>query len=187
MTDSAAQQHADSSVLYTTLEVQRKNFGQMLLEARLQKELTIAEAAEHAHCKRDTVQRLETGNLEQLHLKPYYAKSTIEALCLLYDIAAEPLLDAYDMDVAEYASSHGGAMADDGSPIGDDDESAASATQHQIAQMLIAVVLVAVALLILCGWLYKGYQAKHINASRTYDLPALLPMRPPPMEPLEIP
>lgn len=187
MTDNAAQKNDGSSVLFTTLEVQRKHFGQLLLEARLQKELTISEAAEHAHCKKDTIQLLETGDLERLHLKPYYAKSTIEALCLLYDIPAEPILDAYDMDMADYARSHADALSDDGPSIGDDDENTASAAQHQIAQMLIAVVLIAVALLILCGWLYKGYQTRQLNTTRSYDLPAVLPMRPPNMETLEIP
>ena len=173
-------------VLHATLDLQRQNFGQMLQERRLAREMTVAEAAERAHIKRDTLMRLESGDLAAVQLKPYYAKSAIEALCLVYDIAPDPILDAYELDASEYLRRTGGDVAATLSLPGDE-EALQSATQHQVAQMLIAVVLIAVTLLIAAGWFYKGYQARSQKATQQFDLTELLPLEPPPMESLKIP
>ena len=189
------QQNADSTnaapaeettALHATLDLNRQNFGQMLLESRLAREMTVAEVAEKAHMKRDTLMHLESGDLASVQLKPYYAKSAIETLCLVYDIAPAPILDANELDASEYLARTGGTDAPSLSLPGDEEANSA-ATQHQVAQMLIAIVLIAVAVLIAAGWFYKAYQARNQKAIRHFDLTELLPQEPPPMETLKIP
>ncbi len=188
------QQNADSTnaapaeettALHATLDLNRQNFGQMLLESRLAREMTVAEVAEKAHIKRDTLMHLESGDLASVQLKPYYAKSAIETLCLVYDIAPDPILDAYELDASEYLARTGGAPVSNFPLSGDEEVS--STRQHQVAQMLIAIVVIAVTLLIAAGWFYKAYQARNQKAIQQFDLTELLPLEPPPMETLKIP
>lgn len=173
---------AGSETLQATLDLQRQNFGQMLQESRLSREMTVAEAAERAHIKRDTLMNLESGDLAAVPLTPYYARSAIEALCLVYDIQPDAILEAYELDASEQLRDGGTTL-----PLPGDEEALQSATQHQVAQMLIAIVLIAVALLIAAGWFYKGYQARNQKAIRRFDLTELIPLEPPPMEQLKLP
>ena len=183
---NATAAEGEDETLHTTLDLQRQNFGQMLQESRLARDMTVAEAADRAHIKRDTLVALESGDLAAVPLKPYYAKSAIEALCLVYDTAPDPILDAYELDASEYLARTGGAAAA-GLSLPGDEESVTSATQHQVAQMIIAIMLIAVAVLIAAGWFYKAYQARSQKAIRRFDLTELLPLEPPPMETLKIP
>lgn len=170
---------------FARLVVPRMNFGQTLMHLRLDQELTIAQVSENTHISIDTIQNIESGDLEQIGLHPYYCRSLIERLCMAYDSPTDEVMNAYELDRADYFAKFG-KYPEIGNTADDLDE--ASRAPRRISALLIALLMVLLLLLIVGGWGYKRYQQhQQSTVVKDYELPSLIEMTRPPLETLPIP
>lgn len=169
---------------------QDNNFGVQLQRARLDADLSIAEAAAKAHCSGTTIQRLEICDFTCIDDSPFFFRKLIERLGHAYELNEEEI-DAikmsFDADFQNYLTVSGRNVGQPSTSITVDDELPSHSRQRTSA-FLITMLIVLLGVLILGGYSYKQYQRSRLkHAAQDYDLPSLIETPRLPMDVMPIP
>ncbi len=169
------------------LVVPRLHFGQRLLTLRIDHNLDLNQASLLSNIPADTINRLESGDLEKINLHPHYCKCLIERLCLqAYDAPATEILEAYELDLRAYQMAHGLEEDTDArTPWGNEEK---KSSRYRASALFIGFVIFLILGTVVVGWLNKRYQQQQVaNDSVNHNLTELL--QPPrlPLEALPIP
>ena len=168
------------------LEIPRLNFGQRLKQARLEKELSLAETARRTKISQTAIMDLESGDFNVITLAPHYCRCIIEKLCIAYDCQHNEIQDAFDLDLHDFNVANNRENVVE-FPFSVEEE-LNSPRPLRLSALLITVLVFFLLLLVLCGWIYHRYQrSTTMEAGIKYDLPSLIELPSLPDTPLPLP
>ena len=164
------------------LDATEQNYGRMLTNLRIKRNLSMQEVAASCRITVGTLQDLESGDPMRMDQSNVFIASMIETLCRKYDQMPDEILECF---YRAYGECHPERGDDSGFNLSDRD---IRQRASRLSSRIIGVFALLLFLLIIGAWGYTAYQrSRQQAASANYDLPSLLPTPDFPMEVLPIP
>lgn len=172
------------------LAMPKADFAVRIQRARLEANLSVADAAAKAHCSGTAIRQIENRDFSCIDDNPFHFLNLIERLGHTYELTDDEILlikEDFKTELQSYLASSGKSSETSTQPTYLDNDSHLHSRQKTSA-LLITTLIVLLALLVAGGYSYKRYQRARLqHAAQDYDLPSLLETPRLPMDVMPIP
>lgn len=172
-----------------SLEMPSKSFGEMLLQARMDANLSLAEASRKARVSLGSLQSLEAGDFSRINVNSIYCRSIIERLCNAYGTtpdATEAIKDNFDQGLSHYQIETGVETSYETMRESLDDSEPGQ--RRRPAAIIISIIILGLVGLAAFSYIFNSCQYRRTsNADTDYDLPSLIAPPRLPLDEMKVP